>query len=125
MVTDGVLEVDEGSVVHERRHHRSVAQWRGPEQVTVVGVPRDLLEPKVLVSSRPIEHYVPEGRHDLGDTDHMLAEVAEHLIGLAGHAVTLHTPSFPEEQQRAPFLALREGVALAAGEAVERRVGED
>src|SRR5712691_11039118 len=111
--------------MHESRHHRGVAQRCGAEQVTVVGVPCDLLETKVLVSSRPIELHVPEGRHDLWDTEHMLAEVAEHLIGLSGHAVTLHAPGLPEEEQRTPFLALREGVALAAGEAVDRRVGED
>jgi hypothetical protein len=39
--------------------------------------------------------------------------------------VTLHTPGLPEEEQCAPFLALGEGVALAAGKAIERRVGED
>src|SRR4030095_13979103 len=125
MVADGVLKVDEGAVVHERRHHCSVAQWRGPKQVTVVGIPRDLLQTKVLVGSWPIEHHVPEGWYALGDTDQMLAEVAEHLIGCAGHAVTLHAPCLPEEEQCAPLLALGEGVALAAGEAVERRIGED
>src|SRR5262249_24393072 len=85
----------------------------------------DLLEPKVLIGSRPIEHHVPKGWYDLRDTDDMLAEVAEHLIGRAGHAVTLHTPGLPEEEQRAPLLSIGEGVALAAGEAVERRVGEE
>src|SRR5215510_1637116 len=99
MVADGVLEVDEGAVVHERWHHRSVAQWCGPKQVPVVRVPRDLLEPKVLIGSRPIEHDVPEGWDDLRDTDHMLLEVAEHLIGRTGHAVTLHAASLSEEEQ--------------------------
>jgi hypothetical protein len=55
----------------------------------------------------------------------MLAEVAEHLIGLSSHAVTLHAPGLPEEQQRAPFLARGESMTLAAGEAVEWRIGKD
>jgi hypothetical protein len=55
----------------------------------------------------------------------VLAEVAKHLVGISGHAVTLHAPRLPEEEQGAPFLALREGVALAACETVDRCVGKD
>src|SRR5262245_46163990 len=98
MVADGVLEVNEGAIVHERRHHRDVTQRCGPKQVPVVGIPCDLLEPKVLIGFWPIELHVPEDWYDLWNTNDMLAEVAEHLIGRASYAVTLHAPSLSEEE---------------------------
>ena len=58
MVADGVLELDEGAVVHESQHHRGVAQGCGLEQVTRIGVPRYLFKPKVFVGSRAVESYI-------------------------------------------------------------------
>jgi hypothetical protein len=66
-----------------------------------------LLEPEVFVLPQPIEDYVAlfraEEWRDLRDSDDAIFEVAEHLIGLAGHGVTSDAVRLAEEEQGAPF----------------------
>jgi hypothetical protein len=120
MMADGVLETHEGPIVHEGRHQRVVPQWRGAKHVAVFRIARDLLEAEILIRVRAVEGHIPEGRRHLWHPDHVLPEVAEHLVRLAAHAVTLHAPGLPEEEQRPPLLALRERVAFAARKAADR-----
>ncbi len=55
----------------------------------------------------------------------MHVEVAEHLVRAASHRMAVHASRGAEKQQRTLFLRQRHRRTVAAGEAVDRRVGHD
>jgi hypothetical protein len=57
--------------------------------------------------------------------DSPIGEIAEHLVGVAGHGMARHAAGLSEEEERASLLAIRHGSALAACKAIDRSVGED
>jgi hypothetical protein len=63
------------------------------------------------------------GTNDLWHADHVLAKIAEHLVGPAGDLMACYTAGPPEEEHGAALLRRGEGVGAPACEAVDRRVG--
>src|SRR5438552_3657407 len=101
MMVDRIFDARHRPVMEERRLQRRVAQGRAAELVAVGPIARDLLQAKVLVLTRPIEHYVAlaeaEFRGDLLHADHVHFEVAEHLVRVAFYRMALTTLSLAEE----------------------------
>ena len=60
--TELTLEVHEGPVVHEGRHHCIIAQWCGAKRVAILGFTRHLLEPEIFVCTGAVEGHIPEAR---------------------------------------------------------------
>src|SRR6516165_12259314 len=104
MMVDRILDARHRSVMEERRLQRRVAQRRAAELVAIGLIARDLLQAKVLVLSRSIEHHVAladaECRRDLRHADHVHLEVAEHLVRFARDRVALAALSLAEEDER-------------------------
>ena len=81
--------------MEEGRSGLEVAERRGAERVAQRRIALGLLEAEVLVLAGPIEDRVAgpdaEHRRELGATDPVRLEVAEHLVpagdGVAGNAV--------------------------------------
>src|SRR6185503_19881231 len=100
---DRVGQSRKRSIVKERGLQGSVAEGRSAKLVSVRAVPRNLLEPEVFVLGRPVENHVPvtdtKERSDLRNPDHIILEVADHLVGGPGDRVTLHTFSLAEEHE--------------------------
>src|ERR1041384_4117757 len=112
----------------ECRLQRRVAQRRGPEFIPVRGVSSHLFQAEIFVLTRPVENYValpePEYGSDLWNPDVVVLEIAEHFVGLASHLVTRNTSALAEENQGAELLIRTHRLIVAAGVAVDRRVGE-
>jgi hypothetical protein len=104
MITDRVLQTNERAVVHEGRLQRHVAQRRRAEGVAVHRVSADLREAEILIRARTVVHHVAESREDLGNAGHVLPEITEHLVRLAGHGVAIDAARPSEEQHRSLFL---------------------
>src|SRR6267378_6943217 len=125
---DRVPEPRECAVVEEGGLQRGVPERRAAKLVAIRRIPRDLLQAEIFVLARPIEDHITladaKGRGDLRNADHVHPEVAEHLVGLPGHSLTLHAIALAKEDQRAAFLRLAQRCLLATRIAINRRIGE-
>src|SRR5882672_7719254 len=114
---DRVLEPRECAVVKEGGLERRVPERRAAKPVAIRRISRDLLQAEIFVPARSIEDHIPladaKGRGDLRNADYVHLEVAEHLIGLTGHGVTLHAIALAEEDQRAALLRFAHRALLA------------
>src|SRR5882724_7222686 len=126
---DRILDARHCPVMKECHLQGSVAQWRAAELVAIGRIPRDLLQAKVLVLTRSIEHHVAltdaEFRRDLRHADHAHLEVAEHLIRVAFDRMALTASSLAEEDERTTLLQFVHRMPIAACESIDRCVGED
>src|SRR6188508_701470 len=108
MMVDRILDARHRAVMEERRLQRSVAQRRAAKLIAIVHVSGDLLQAKILVLTRSIEHHVArakaEFRRDLRHADHVHFEVAEHLIRVACDRMALTAPALAEEDERPTLL---------------------
>lgn len=92
VMPDGVLKLCKRPVVEECWLERRVSQWRAAELVPIGWIAGNLFETEVLILGGPVEDHIALAdtekgcnlRH--GDVVHL--EIAEHLVGLAGHGVT-------------------------------------
>src|SRR5215471_21843029 len=129
MMTDRIVQTAERSVVEEGRLDSSIAKRRCPELVTIGGITADLFQSKILVRLRTVEYDIAfshaESRGDLRHADHVHPEIAEHPVGGPAHGVTLHAPALAEEDERPFLLRFGHSLGIAAGEAVNGRIGED
>src|ERR1700730_4784780 len=125
---DRVLEPRECAVVEEGGLQRGVPERRAAKLVAIRRIPRDLLQAEIFVLARPIEDHITladaKGRGDLRNADHVHPEVAEHLVVLPGHSVTLHAIALAKEDQRAALLRFAQRCLLATRIAINRRIGE-
>src|SRR5215471_18306132 len=125
---DRILEVHERTIVEERWRYREVAKRRRPELVPIHLSAGDLLQTKVFVMPRTIKDHVsktsPEQGCYLGDGDHMLFEIAEHLIGTAGHRMAGHTSGLAEEDKGASLLGDGHCLAMPTGELINGSVSK-
>src|SRR5437868_11696446 len=128
MMADRIPDARHRAVVEEGRLQRGVTQRRAAELVAIGRIRRDLLQAKVLVVTRSIEQHVAladtEFRRDLRHADHVHLEVAEHFIRLASDRMALIAPSLAEENERATLLLFFHRTSIAAGESIDRCVGE-
>src|SRR5207247_10542087 len=124
MMSDGVFQASEATIVEKGWLQSGVTQWRGAKLIPILGQPSHLFQAKVFVGSWTIEGNIPNSRRDLRHADHVLFEIAEHLIGLARHSMTLDTTRLAEEEQRTSLLIQGERLFMAACELIDRGVGE-
>jgi len=124
MMSDGVFQASEGTIVEKGWLQSGVTQRRGAKLIPILGQPSHLFQAKVFVGSGTIEGNIANSRRDLRHADHVLFEIAEHLIGLARHGMTLHTTRLAEEEQRTSLLIQGERIFVAACELIDRGVGE-
>src|SRR4030095_612323 len=107
-MADCVLQPCKSSIVEERRLHGYVAKRRGPEFVPVSRIARDLFESEIFVLSGPVEDYVSvthtKGGRNLRNTDHVISKIAEHLVRLPSHRVTVNTPALSKKDYRSLLL---------------------
>lgn len=108
--------------------HGRVAERRCAELVAVRRVSRDLLKAEIFVLPGAVINHVrfsyAEERSDLRNAYHMHLEVAEHLVGLPGHLVTLDTPAFSEKDHPAFFLRNGHRLFVATRKPVDRSIGK-
>src|SRR6476659_3674094 len=100
-MVDRILDARHRPVMEERRLQRSVAQRRAAELIAIVRVQGNLLQTKVFVLTRAIEHYVAraeaEFRRDLWHGDYEHLEVAKPLIRVTYDRMALTAPALAEE----------------------------
>src|SRR5262245_26122830 len=113
---DRVAQCSERSVVHKGSLHSGVAEWGCSKRVSIRSLAGQLLAPEIFVGSRPVERVIRHRRRNLGNSEDVLAKVAEHLVGLSGDAVARHASGLAEEEECAALLLVGERVALAARE---------
>src|SRR3989449_2848012 len=89
MMSDGVFQASEATTVEKGWLQSGVTQRRGAKLIPILGQPSHLFQAKVFVGSGTIEGNIANSRRDLRHADHVLFEIAEHLIGLARHGMTL------------------------------------
>src|SRR5438309_9923513 len=96
-MTDSVFELRKGAIVEECGLYRHITQGPRSDTVPISGVSSHLFESEVLILVWPIEDNVPLAhsihRCNLRDSNIVLLEVAEHLVGrtrnsMAGYAVS-------------------------------------
>src|SRR6266404_4531942 len=124
MMADGVFQASEATIVEKGWLQSGVTQRRGAKLIPVLGQPSHLFQAKVFVGSGTIEGNIANRRRDLRHADHVLFEIAEHLIGLARHGMTLDTTRLAEEEQRTALLIQGERIFMAACELIDRSVGK-
>src|SRR5215470_17095113 len=120
-----ILQPCEGAVVKEGRLQRDVADWRGPKLVPVIRVTGDLLQTKILVLTRAVERHIPGDGSNLRDSDNVLREVAEHLVGRTRNLMAVNTPRFAKEEQRSSLLLFSQGARLPSRKLVYGCVGKN
>src|SRR5256884_5360563 len=129
MMADRILDARHRPIVEERPLQRGVTQRRAAELVAIGRIPRDLLQAKVLVLTRSIEHDVAladtECGRDLRDANHVHLEVAEHFVRVTTDRMALTAPSLAEEDERTTLLLFVHRTRIAACESIDRCVGED
>src|SRR6266851_9421671 len=125
MMSDGVFQASEGTIVEKGWLQSGVPQRRGPKLKPILGQPSHLFQAKVFVGSGTIEGNIANSRRDLRHADHVLFEIAEHLIGLARHGMTLDTTRPAEEEKTALLLAGRQRALATAGKLIDGRIGKD
>src|SRR5881628_2576127 len=124
MMADGVFQASEATIVEKGWLQSGVTQRRGAKLIPILGQPSHLFQAEVFVGSGTIEGNIANSRRDLRHADHVLFEIAEHLIGLARHGMTLDTTRLAEEEQRTSLLIQGERIFMAACELIDRGVGE-
>src|SRR5436305_98489 len=111
------------------RLQRDVAQRRGSKLIAIGRQAGILLQAEIFVGVQTIEDRIAfayaEIRRNLGHSDDVVIEVAEHFVGLAADRVAPYTFPFAEENERALLLSVRHGSRLTSGEVVYRRVREN
>jgi len=117
-MADGVFQASEATIVEKGWLQSGVTQRRGAKLIPILGQPSHLFQAKVFVGSWTIEGNIANRRRDLRHADHVLFKIAEHLIGLARHSMTLDTTRLAEEEQRASLLVQGERIFMAAGELI-------
>src|SRR5712671_608149 len=129
MMTDGILQTRIRSVMKECRLQRGVSQRRTAKLVTVGRIPCYLFQTKVLILSGSVEYHIAfaftECRGDLRYANHVHSEIAEHLVGLSCHCVTLDAAPFAEKNQCSLLFRNAHRLCFAPSETVDRSVGED
>src|ERR1051326_5173778 len=125
MMPDGVFQPSEATIVEKGWLQSGVTQRRGAKLIPIFDQPSRLFQAKVFVGPGTIEGNIANSRRNLRHADHVFFEIAEHLIGLARHGMTLDTTRLAEEEQRASLLIRGERLFMAACELIDRRVGED
>src|SRR5438094_8395467 len=108
MMSDGVFHASEATIVEKGCLQSGVTQRRGAKLIPILGQPSHLFQAKVFVGSGTIEGNIANSRRDLRHADHVLFEIAEHLIGLARHGMTLDNTPLSDERQRTPLLTTGE-----------------
>src|SRR5215467_7018860 len=96
----GILQPCEGAVVKEGRLQRHVADWASSKLVTVARIAGDLLQTEILILTRAVEGHIAGHGSNLRDSDDVLREIAEHLVGRSRNPVTIDTPRLAKEKQR-------------------------
>src|SRR5260370_41253166 len=99
MMSDGVFQPSEATIVEKGWLQSGVTQRRGAKLIPILGQPSHLLQAKVFVGSGTIEGNIANSRRDLRHADHVLFEIDEHLIALARHGMKLATTRFAQLSQ--------------------------
>src|SRR6267378_4253761 len=124
MISYAVFCLKKKTIVEKGWLQSGVTQRRGAKLIPILGQPGHLFQAKVFVGSRTIEGNIANSRRDLRHADHVLFEIAEHLVGLARHGMTLDTTRLAEEEQSTLLLIQGERIFMAACELIDRGVGE-
>ena len=86
-----------------------------------IRIPRDPLEPEVLVLARSVVGHVGLERDDLRHADVVRLEVGEHLVGVSERRVALEAGAAPLEEDAAALLLLEgQRIQLSTGVPVDR-----
>src|SRR5207249_2456204 len=80
---------------------------------------------EVFVGAGTVEHDIPMRWRDLRNAGDVLLEVAEHLLGLAGHRMAFDAAGPAEEEHGSALLRWCQRVVDAARITIDRRVGVD
>src|SRR5262245_53364570 len=102
MVCDRSLQRTECPIMKKGRSYLQVTQRRGAESISQRGIPFGLLKAEIFVLTWAIENHIAcaEAKHrrDVGATNAVGLEVAEHLIRLTSNRMTGHAVRLSEEK---------------------------